>query len=464
MIRKIIKTVIWSAVERLVPLFIQLSLLMFLARLINPESFALMGIITIFLAIAQSLIDSGFASALIRDSSAKSTHYSTTFYFNIICGIVIYLIIYILSPLIADFYGNEILKDLIKFVGLNIIFSSFAIVPRAKLTINLSFKSQSIGTLIATILSGIIGILLAKNGFGVWSIAIQSVSQCFFTTIFLMYLCQWRPTKEFDINIFKSYFSYGYKILLAGLLDSFFRNIYVPIISKRFGLEIGGYFSQAQRLAELPSVNIGVLIQRVFLPLLVKNKKNNIQIDDIYMFSLVFSAIIIFPFMTLIAINSKEIILLLLGKNWINSAVIFSILCFSFMIYPIQLLTNNLYQLHGHSGNLLLTEIQRKCCSIVILFISINYNVEFVAYGILISSIVSFLIGVINSRKMSNIIQFRVMGIIIALWGGCYGFFYYSNEIENITSLNISVIFSILYIIISFFLLLFLLKARMVRR
>jgi O-antigen/teichoic acid export membrane protein len=246
-----------------------------MARLLEPSDYGVIGMLAIFLAISQSCIDSGFSNALIQKQDRTEIDFSTVFYFNIGVGFFFYLLLFFTSPLIARFYNTPILKGVTKVVALNVLFNSLTVVHRAKLTVAVDFKTQAKATLIAVTVSGAAGLFMAYTGLGVWSLAFQAMLNTGLNMVFLWIFVRWKPLKVFSIPSFKQLFSYGSKLLLSGLLDTAYRNIYTIVIGKRFQAADLGYYTRADQFAQFPSSNITGIFQRVTFPLL-----SEIQHDD----------------------------------------------------------------------------------------------------------------------------------------------------------------------------------------
>ncbi|MDR1761766.1 MAG: lipopolysaccharide biosynthesis protein, partial [Bacteroidales bacterium] len=247
--QKTISGILWSSIERFSVQGIQFVLQIIMARLLLPADYGLIGMLAIFLAVSQSFIDSGFANALIRKQNRTEVDFSTVFYFNIVVGILFYFILFFTSPYIAEFYEAPILESLTKVVALNVFINSLTIVQRAKFTINVDFKTQTKASLLAVIISGAVGILMAYQGFGVWALVVQTITNGTINMIMLWIYSKWRPQFVFSITSFKEMFSYGSKLLLSGLIDTTYNNIYTMVIGKKFSQVDLGYFTRADQFA-----------------------------------------------------------------------------------------------------------------------------------------------------------------------------------------------------------------------
>ena len=248
--QKTISGVLWSCVERFSVQGIQFVIMVII---LLPSDYGMIGMLAIFIAIAQTLIDSGFSNALIQKKDRSEIDYSTVFYFNIVVGIILYFILFFSSPLIARFYNTPELTGLTRVLALNLFINSLAVVQRAILSIKRDFKTQAKASFSAAIISGIVGIVMAYTGFGVWSLAVQTVLNAFVNTVLLWIFSKWIPLKVFSFESFKKLFAFGSKLLASGLLDTIYRNIYTIVIGKKFASTDLGYFTRADQFAQFPS-------------------------------------------------------------------------------------------------------------------------------------------------------------------------------------------------------------------
>jgi teichuronic acid exporter len=289
--------VVWSAVERFSAQGVQFVLGLILARLLTPEDYGLIGMLAIFLAVSQTFIDSGFSTALVQKKNRDELDYSTTFYFNIVVALVFYALLFFTAPLIADFYDEPLLQSLTRVVGLTIIINSLGVVQRAKFTINVDFKTQTKASLSSIIISGLVGIYLAYTGFGVWALVVQNLMRRTINVLVLWVISKWHPHKGFSWERFRGLFSFGSKLLLSGLLDTVFQNIYTIVIGKVFSAHTLGFFTRAKQFAAFPSSNITGVIGRVTFPVLSQLQDDDAKLRSAYTKIIKISALIIFPLM-----------------------------------------------------------------------------------------------------------------------------------------------------------------------
>jgi O-antigen/teichoic acid export membrane protein len=400
--------IIWSSIERFSGQGIQFVLSIVIARLLSPSDYGLIAMLTIFLALAQTFIDSGFTNALIQKKDRTEIDFSTVLYFNIVVAVLVYVIFFITSPFIAAFYNQPILTIIARFSGLNIIISSLAIVQRTKLTINLDFKTQTKISLLSVITGGTIGIYFAWKGIGVWALVIQSLVTTTLTTILLWTFSKWKPLWIFSLNSFKSLFAFGSKILITGLLSTIYSNLYSLVIGKYFSSIDLGNFNRMTSIASFPSKNLTSIISRVVYPIQCKMQDDNRKLTDNFLKLLSISSYIIFPVMTGIAVLSQSLIYVILSSKWLPAAPFLSVLCIAFMWDHIMFLNWQLLGVKGRSDLSLKSEIIKKCCSIIILFATIPFGVTIMSIGLVGYSLIDMIIIIPFVKKVIPNLNYAV--------------------------------------------------------
>ena len=383
----------WSSIDRFSTQGVSFVFSIFLARILAPSDYGIVAMIVIFMAVAQAFVDSGFSSALIRKPDLSEEDKSTAFYFNIVVGLVCYGVLYFVSPFIADFYDEPLLSPIVKITGLSIIFNSLCVVQRALFTIAVDFKTQAIISLACTILSGIIGLVMAYNGYGVWSLVVQSTVSNFFNCVLLWLCSHWRPITGFSKASFHYLFNFGSKLLASGLLDTLYNNVYPIVIGKFYSPTQLGLFSRAQGYASLPSSNITGILQRVTFPVLSLIQDDDEKLANNYRRLLRLSAFVVFPLMIGLAAVADPLIRVLITSKWEGCIIYLQIICFGMMLYPIHAINLNLLQVKGRSDLFLKLEIYKKIIGILILICTIPIGVTAMCWGLLIGSVFSLLIN-----------------------------------------------------------------------
>ena len=400
---KTVKGTIWSTLERFSVQGIQFVVMIIMARLLTPEDYGLVGMLAIFIAVSQSLIDSGFSQALIRKQDRSEIDNSTVFYFNIGVGILLYFILFFSAPLIADFYKEPLLVPITRAIGLSLVFNSLVVVQRALLTIKLDFKTQAKASATGAIVSGILGIWMAYSGFGVWAIVWQQLSNLAVITILLWILSHWKPIWAYSWKSFKELFGFGSKLLASGLLDTLYRNLYLIVIGKVFKASDLGYYTRAHQFTDFASSNVTGILQRVTYPVLCTIQNDDSRLADVYRRLLKTSAFIIFPLMMGLAAVARPMILSFLTEKWLFSAVIIEVLCFAQMWYPVHAINLNLLQVKGRSDLFLRLEIIKKILGVIMLCITLPLGLIPMCWGMLVNSIIALIINTHYTGKLINL-------------------------------------------------------------
>lgn len=400
---KTVRGTIWSSLERFSVQGIQFVVMIIMARILTPDDYGLVGMLAIFIAISQSLIDSGFSQALIRKQDRSELDNSTVFYFNIGVGVFLYFVLFFCAPLIARFYNEPLLTPITRVIGLSIIFNSLAVVQRALLTINLDFKTQAKASMVGALLSGAIGIYMAYNGYGVWAIVYQQILNLAIVTVMLWLLSKWKPIWAYSWNSFKELFGFGSKLLASGLLDTIYRNIYLIIIGKIFKASDLGYYTRAHQFSDFASSNMTGIFQRVTYPVLCTIQNDDVRLRDVYRRMLRVSGFVFFPLLLGPAALAKPLIISFLTEKWLFSASLLVPLCFSGMWYPIHSINLNLLQVKGRSDLFLKLEIIKKIMGVVVLCATVPLGLIAMCWGGVLTSIISLIINTHYTGKLISL-------------------------------------------------------------
>jgi len=401
--KKTVKGVVWSSVERFSVQGVQFLVMLVIARLLDPKDFGLVGMLAIFLAVAQSLIDSGFSLALIRKQDRTEVDNSTVFYFNIVVSAVLYLILYAIAPWVSDFYDEPQLCSLMRVLCLIVIINSFAVVQRAIYTASINFKTQAKASFIAALASGLVGVWMAYNGYGVWTLVWQQLLNAGINTLLLWIYSNWYPRWVYSWQSFRELFAFGSKLLASGLLDTLYTNIYLLVIGKIFNAASLGYYTQADRFTKLPSSNITGILQRVTYPVLCSIQDDDERLREDYRKLLRLSAFVIFPMMCFLAGVAYPLVELLIGEKWRFAATLIIPLSFNMMWWPIHAINLNLLQVKGRSDLFLRLEIIKKIIGVTVLVLSIPFGLLFMCYAGIVTSIICLVINTYYTGKLIQV-------------------------------------------------------------
>lgn len=406
---KTLKGTIWGTIERFSVQGIQFLVMIIMARILTPEDYGLVGMLAIFIAISQSLIDSGFSQALIRKQDRSEIDNSTIFYFNIVVGLILYFILFLSAPLIAEFYNEPILTPLTRIISLSIVINSLVVVQRALLTVKIDFKTQAKATLTGAIISGVVGITMAYTGFGVWSIVAQQLTNFTIIMLLLWFFSNWRPKWIYSWSSFNELFSFGSKLALSGIIDTIYRNIYLIVIGKVFKASDLGFYTRAHQFADFPSTNVSGIIQRVSFPVLCSIQNNDERLKIVYRRFLRISAFIIFPLMMGLAGVAKPFVILVLKEQWAFTGELLQIICFAMMWYPVHAINLNLLQVKGRSDLFLKLEIYKKFVGVIIIASTVPFGLKAMCYGSILTSIISLIINTHYTGKLLGLGFFKQM-------------------------------------------------------
>ena len=400
---KTVKGTIWTGIERFWVQGVQFLVMLVVARILSPKDYGLIGMLAIFIHVSQSLVDSGFSQALIRKKNRTEIDHNTIFYFNIVMSLFFYVLLYSIAPLVASFYKQPVLCSVMRIFCLVVIIESFNIVQRSLYTIHLDFKKLARASMSSAIISGIAAIYMAKKGFGVWTLVYQQIIFGIVSTIVLWYYSSWRPKWIYSWKSFKEMFSFGFNLLISGLLDIIYKNLYTIVTGKVFNATSLGYYSRADHYAQLPASNFNSIFLRVTYPVLCKMQDDDVKLRENYRKLLRVSAFIIFPVMCGLAGAAYPSVVMVIGKKWSYAAVLLVPICLAKMWYPIHAINLNLLKVKGRSDLFLRLEIIKKILGTCIIFLSIPFGLFFMCYIQIVSSLIALSINTYYTGKLIHL-------------------------------------------------------------
>lgn len=370
-----------------------------LARILMPEDYGVIAILQVFITVAQTITDSGLSNALIRKSNRSEADYSTAFWFNVIVGCVLYVVLAIFVPAVSAFYSMPILTPVAQTLGIVLIINSLGVVHTARLTIALDFKTLMKASVVAVVLSGIAGVVMACDGYGVWSLVVQQISCSCIRTIMLWLLAEWRPRMRFCITTFKELYGFGFKLMISSLINTIYDNFHSLIIGKKFDAKSLGFFTKSYTLSNLPATTISGVIQRVTYPVMSTMQDDSERLKENYRKLLRLSGFVIFPVMIMIAALADPMIRLLLTDKWASAIPCMQILSFYFIWYPINAINLNLLMVKGRSDIFLGLEIIKMALGVIILLITVSHGIVAISVGMAVHSFLSLAVNMYYSGK-----------------------------------------------------------------
>ena len=403
--QKTIAGLSWSFIDNSFTQGIGVIVHIILANLLTPDEFGVVGLITFFLVLSITFIDSGFGSALIRKMDCTQADYSTVFYFNLAVGIFLYLLLFFSATFIADFFNEPILIYILRITGLVLIINAASVIQITLLIKNIDFKTKTKISLSAELLAGVIAIAMAYNGYGVWSLVARGVMGPLFTTIFIWLLGKWRPVAVFSVKSFKELFAFGYKMLLSTLIHKASQQIYYPIIGKFFSTSTLGLYTQAERFNVVFSATLTGIIQRVLYPILSTIQNDSEKLKKSYRKLTKSSTMVIFSLLLGLAAISKPLIAILIGEKWMTCVPYLQLMCIASIFYPLNAMNLNAIMVKGRSDLFLKLEIIKMFLNIPLIVVGIFFGIE----ALLIVNIVRYIICYfLNSYYSSNLINYSM--------------------------------------------------------
>lgn len=365
----------WNTIQNFSVKGAQFLLMLFMARLLTPDDYGTVGLLFIFTQLASAFTECGFTAALIRKQDRTQTDLSTVFYFNIVVSCICYAIIFLIAPFVADFYDKEILCSLLRVLALSLPICSVNGVIVAMMNYNMQFKRQAFISVAQTVVSGIVGLVLALMGYGVWALAWQTLSAAITATITVWTLNHWRPSWVYSWDSFHEMFGFSSKLLLTRIIDTIYNNLYSIVIGKVFSPATLGHYSRAQNWAAMPSTNLVSILNNVTFASLSKIQDDKERMQNVYRKMVKTSAFLIFPLMMGLSAVSRPLIVFTIGAKWELCIQILRIICFMFMLTPIHSLNINLIQVMGRSDLSLRLSIVGKLMAVAILFASLPLGI-----------------------------------------------------------------------------------------
>lgn len=429
----------WSAIDSVASQGITFLVGLVLARLLSPTEYGLIGMITIFISISNTIVDSGFSNALIRKKDIENEDYSTTFVFNIVLSVIMYLILYVCSPLIANFFRQEQLVQITRVLGVVIIINSFAIVQKTKLEKDVDFKRQAKISIIASTLSGVIGIVSALLGAGVWALVAQQLSRQLTNAIGLWLTAKWSPSIKFSKRSFKYQFNFGWKLLTSELLSTIWMEASNMVIGRCYSSATLGQYTRAKQFSSLFSTNMTAIVQRVSYPVLSSIQDEEARLKAGYKKLLKTTMFLSFTGMLALAACSKPLIFVLIGEKWEQAALFLPILCFNFMLYPARSINTNMLKVVGRSDQLLILEIIKKVLAVGPLLMGIFIDIYWMLWGNVVVGVIGYVLNSYFSGKFINYSTWEQLRDILPsfLFGGCVALIMYFISLLEFSSIFI---------------------------
>lgn len=421
--KKTIDGFFWASIDTLFNQGIQFFVGLVLARILSPKEFGLIGMLTIFIAVSQTFIDSGFASALIRKKVCSAEDYSTVFYYNLVASLLLFFILFYSAGLIGGFFNEPLLRPMIRFLSFGLIINALGLIPKVILVRRVDFRTQAFASLISSIGSGMIAIVMALQGNGVWSLVALTLSRFFLGMVLVWIASRWVPKRVFSTSSYRNLFAFGWKILASSLLDTIYRNVFYLIIGRFFSASELGFYTRAEQFKGIPSERLAGLVGRVSYPVLSGIQDDKIELKRVYKRLTRDTMFVAFLLMLIMAVVAHPLVVVLIGEKWAITARYLRLLCFVGMMYPLHSLNLNMLQVLGRSDLFLRLEFIKKILAIPTIWAGITWGVEVMIIGMMVNTLVSYvlnsywsgrLIGYSIREQLSDIIPSFLFALVIS--------------------------------------------------
>lgn len=412
---KTVRTSFWSGIEKVFGLGIQFVISMLLARLLSPDDYGAIAMLTVFIAISNQVVSCGFGNALIRKLECSSVDYSTAFYFNIVASLICYAILFMIAPIIADFYDMDILCPVLRVCSLSIPISALTLVQESILQRNLQVKKQAYISLITSIVSGSISIILAYSGFGIWALVFNQIFAGFLKILLFWYKTSWMPKWEYSTESMKYLWSFGSKMLLTELISVTYANIHSILIGKYYSSNALGVFNRGQNIAILlPNVLESIFV-RNSLPIMAQIQDDNDRLCHVYAEYIKLACYLTFPIVTLIAVLADPFVRFTLTEKWVGCVIYIQIFSLNAMLSPANSINLNLLQVYGRTDYTLKAEVIKKFIGFIVVFSLLPFGPLILAIGTVFISIFCNIVNLHYAKKLSGLsywFQIRIMAPI----------------------------------------------------
>lgn len=373
-----------------------------LAWFLVPEDFGLMAMMVVFLALSKVVVDGGLSQALIRQYTVTQCEYSTAFFANIGIAVLVYAVLFAGAPLIAGFYQEPRLVDLMRVAGIAVVFNAFTLVQRAALSRELKFSLQMWVSLPAVLVSGVVAVGLAYAGYGVWALVAQMLVTSLFTSVMLWGLGLWRPTYELGWPELRRLFNFGGYLLVAQLTNAPFRYMYVVVIAKLFSTTAAGFYFFAGRIRDIIVDQLVSSVQTVTFPALAKFQDDTNRLKQGYRQVIAVTTFLVFPVLTIIAAVADSLFQLLLPKAWHPATVYLQLMCLAALLSPLHSINLNILKVRGRSDLVLYLGLFKKALAIAILVISYRFGIVGILIGQIVHSLLAYFPNSIYAKRLIN--------------------------------------------------------------
>lgn len=408
--QKTISSILWSLVQRFGVMIISFCANLVLARLLTPDDYGVIGMLLIFISVSNTFIDGGFGAALIQKKEPTQEDYSTIFFWNIFISVILTSILYISSPLISEFYRLPLLSDVLKVMDTVLVINAFSVVQTNILQKKFEFKKLATINIIANIAASILAIVLALRGFGVWSLVFRYLSCSLVISIILWITTKWKPMLTFKFKSFRTLGKFGGMVLLANLVETIYTEFQGLVIGRAFSAKDLGYYTQAKRLEEIPTLGISSAVNQASFPMYARLQDNKVALSLAVRKYVRALSLLVIPLYFLFILVAEPLITILFTEKWIESVDLFKILCLVGMIYPINTVNTNVIKSLGKGKLYFNLQLCKRVLGIALILFSVRYGLSAMMWSLVITSYIIFIVNAIFSDKLIGYSFIRQIG------------------------------------------------------
>ena len=398
---KTITGVIWSLIQRFGVMFVSFVTNMILARLLTPDDFGAVGMLLIFISVANTFVDGGFAAALIQKKNPSREDYSTIFYWNLLVSAILVAVLFVAAPSIARFYNMPLLEDILKVQSFILVINAFSIVQQNILIKHLQFKKLAFINLIGNTVGAVVAIVLAYKEYGVWSLVYKNLISALGIVLIIWIVSQWRPMLVFDKKSFRSLGGFGMMILFSNLVETIYTEIQGLIIGRAYSARDLGYYTQAKRLEEIPTLGFSAAINQVTFPIF-SSAQDDIQfMRNVVRKNMRMISLFVFPLYMLLILIAEPLIVFLFSDKWLPAVPFFQILCFVGMIYPQNTVNTNIVKALGLGRLYFYLQFGKRLFGILLIFIGMQIGgLKGLMWALVVISYVVFVINTFFANRL----------------------------------------------------------------
>lgn len=448
---KTIAGLVWAAIQKFGSSILSFIANLVLARLLIPEDFGCIGMLSVFIAISETLIDGGFGSALIQRKKPTQTDYSTIFYWNLFVSVCLFVLLQICAPLISHFYKITLLEDVLRIQSIVIIINAFSAIPTNILTKRLQFKKLAKFNLLSTALGVVAAIIAALLGLGVWSLVAKALVTAVILALCLWLSNTWRPTREFSLTSLKSLFSFGGLMLLSSVVQTVYDNIQSLIIGRVYSSKDLGFYTQAKKVEEMPSSTLSVVVNQVTFPVFSQISDEKSRLRDSLRKNVICVTYLNFPLMILLILIGKPLFLFLFTDKWAEAIPYFQVLCLYSMLITINAVNTNIIKARGKSGLFFWLQLTKRLIGLICIVIGMRFGIIGMTWGVVVSAYIWWAIGAFFSGRE---IEYGILQqlkdtykhYLLSIATG--GFIYYVTSLFSLPSLPMLIVQTIMFVVV----------------